>query len=117
MTKVVVNKENVDKPWGGEEVGDYFPENPDATAEGDVIRRRWLDNDFWAFVYSLNYRKNKLNMYLGGGYNTYDGDHFGEVIWAEFASQSDIRDRYYDGNSLKNDLFRFDFISSFISFA
>ena len=26
------------------------------------------------------------------------------MIWAEFASQSEIRDRYYDGNSIKNDL-------------
>jgi iron complex outermembrane receptor protein len=43
-------------------------------------------------------------MIFGGSLSHYDGDHFGEVIWAEFASQSDIRDRYYDGNSLKNDL-------------
>jgi len=29
------------------------------------------------------------------------------VIWAEYASQTEIRDRYYDGNSIKNDLSMF----------
>lgn len=87
----------------GEEVGDYFPENPDPDAEGDVIRRRWLDNDFWAFVYSLNYRKNKLNMYLGGGYNNYSGDHFGEVIWDSFPVAIPIRSTYYNSVGEKQD--------------
>ena len=70
----------------------------------DLIRRRWLDNDFYVINASANYKNNVLDMIFGGSLSHYDGDHFGEVIWAEFASQSDIRDRYYDGNSLKNDL-------------
>lgn len=70
----------------------------------DLIRRRWLDNDFYVINASANYKNNDLDMIVGGSLSHYDGDHFGEVIWAEFASQSDIRDRYYDGNSLKNDL-------------
>ena len=70
----------------------------------DLIRRRWLDNSFYVINASANYKNNNLDMIFGGSISHYDGDHFGEVIWAEFASQSDIRDRYYDGNSLKNDL-------------
>ena len=70
----------------------------------DLIRRRWLDNDFYVINASANYKNNDLDMIFGGSLSHYDGDHFGGVIWAEFASQSDIRDRYYDGNSLKNDL-------------
>ncbi|WP_411893218.1 TonB-dependent receptor [Winogradskyella sp. A2] len=70
----------------------------------DLIRRRWLDNDFYVINASANYKNNGLDMIFGGSFSHYDGDHYGEVIWAEFASQSDIRDRYYDGNSLKNDL-------------
>jgi iron complex outermembrane receptor protein len=72
--------------------------------ETDLIRRRWLDNDFYVFNANANYKDNNLNLIFGGSYSHYDGDHFGEVIWAEFASQSEIRDRYYDGNSIKNDL-------------
>ncbi|MTE26278.1 TonB-dependent receptor [Winogradskyella ouciana] len=70
----------------------------------DLIRRRWLDNDFYVINASANYKNDKLDMIFGGSFSHYDGDHFGEVIWAEFASQSEIRDRYYDGNSIKNDL-------------
>ncbi|WP_339751575.1 TonB-dependent receptor [uncultured Winogradskyella sp.] len=70
----------------------------------DLIRRRWLDNDFYVINANTNYKYDNLNLIFGGSYSHYNGDHFGEVIWAEFASQSEIRDRYYDGNSKKNDL-------------
>ena len=69
----------------------------------DLIRRRWLDNDFYGFTYAFNYNKDNLLMTLGGGYNTYKGSHFGEIIWSEYASTSAIRDRYYEGSSTKND--------------
>ena len=87
----------------GEELGDYFPNSPDADIEGDVIRRRWLDNDFYAFVYSLNYKKNNLNLYFGGGYNKYDGDHFGEIIWDSFSVSVPIRTDYYNSIGEKSD--------------
>ncbi len=69
----------------------------------DLIRRRWLDNDFYGTVFSANFNKEKLNLILGGGWNSYKGNHFGEVIWAEFAPNSNIRDRYYDDDSKKTD--------------
>ena len=69
----------------------------------DLIRRRWLDNDFYGTVFSANYNKENLNLILGGGWNSYEGKHFGEVIWAEFAPNSSIRDRYYDDDSKKTD--------------
>ena len=72
-------------------------------SESDVIRRRWLDNDFYGFTYGLNYETAKINAVLGGGYNYFDGDHFGEVIWAQFASNGNIRHRYYDNVGKKKD--------------
>ncbi|WCO01420.1 TonB-dependent receptor [Psychroserpens ponticola] len=78
--------------------------NGEVIDQTDLIRRRWLDNDFYVFNANVNYKDNQLDLIFGGSFSHYDGDHFGEVIWAEFASQSEIRDRYYDGNSLKNDL-------------
>ncbi|WP_405384515.1 TonB-dependent receptor [Maribacter sp. LLG6340-A2] len=69
----------------------------------DLIRRRWLDNDFYGTVFSANYKKNKLDLIVGGGFNKYEGDHFGEVIWARYASNSSYKDRYYDDNSTKTD--------------
>lgn len=72
--------------------------------ETDLIRRRWLDNDFYVVNANANYKKGNLDMDFGAFLGIYDGDHFGEVIWARFASDSEIRDRYYDGNAKKNEL-------------
>jgi iron complex outermembrane receptor protein len=71
--------------------------------ESDIIRRRWLDNDFYGFTYGINYENSKVKAVLGGGYNYYDGDHFGEVIWAQYASNGNIRHRYYDNVGTKKD--------------
>lgn len=72
-------------------------------SETDLIRRRWLDNDFYGFIYGFNYDSDRLSAVLGGGYNYYDGDHFGEVIWAQYASTGEIRHRYYDNVGKKKD--------------
>ena len=71
----------------------------------DFIRRRWLDNDFYGFVGSVNYisTNGQLDWIIGGGANRYDGGHFGEIIWARIAGPSNIRDRYYDNNAIKDD--------------
>ncbi|MDG1475715.1 MAG: TonB-dependent receptor, partial [Vicingaceae bacterium] len=69
----------------------------------DIIRRRWLDNDFYGTTYNLNYKAEKIKVTVGGAYNVYDGDHYGEIVWTEFANGSNIRDRYYDNNGLKTD--------------
>ncbi|REE27760.1 iron complex outermembrane receptor protein [Winogradskyella pacifica] len=81
--------------------------NGDIIDETDLIRRRWLDNNFYVINANANYKDDNLNLIFGGSFSHYDGDHFGEVIWAEYASQTEIRDRYYDGNSIKNDLSMF----------
>ncbi|MET7029899.1 TonB-dependent receptor [Sediminicola luteus] len=69
----------------------------------DLIRRRWLDNDFYGTTFSANYTNEKINLILGGGWNKYEGDHFGEIIWARFTGDSEYRDRYYDDTSVKTD--------------
>lgn len=62
----------------------------------DLVRRRWLDNDFYGFTFSNIYDLNdKLNIVLGGGLNRYVGDHFGEVIWAKYASNGFLNEQYY----------------------
>ena len=73
----------------------------------DLIRRRWLDNDFYVLNASVNYKNETVDFSTGISYSSYDCDHFGEVIWARNASDSEIRDRYYDGNSNKYDFSAF----------
>jgi iron complex outermembrane receptor protein len=69
----------------------------------DLIRRRWLDNDFYGVTYSLNFDKDKISGTLGGAFNQYDGRHMGEVIWAQYASNGSIRHRFYESTSDKTD--------------
>jgi iron complex outermembrane recepter protein len=70
----------------------------------DLVRQRWLDNHFGGFTYSLNWEPTStLKLVWGGGWNQYDGDHFGEIIWARYAGTSNLGDRYYDNNAVKTD--------------
>lgn len=78
--------------------------NSDTVTTTDLIRRRWLDNHFFGGIFSLNYSNQKgLELTWGGAVNEYLGGHYGEIIWAEFASNSAIRERYYDNNAKKMD--------------
>ncbi|MEY3086317.1 MAG: hypothetical protein RLZ93_236 [Bacteroidota bacterium] len=77
----------------------------DSILSTDLIRRRWLDNHFVGLVYGLNYQwKPYLKFAFGGAANQYTGLHFGEIIWAEFASNSEIYDRYYENDASKSEL-------------
>ncbi|MFW5774410.1 MAG: carboxypeptidase-like regulatory domain-containing protein, partial [Tangfeifania sp.] len=73
----------------------------DETIEStDLINRKWLDNHFYGLTFSLNYKKKKSDFTFGGGWNTYDGDHYGNVIWAQFMGQADYNHEWYNNNGL-----------------
>ena len=70
----------------------------------DIIRRQWLDNNFYGTVFSFDYTSfGKLTANIGGGWNHYKGEHYGELIWARVAGNTSIRNRYYDDNATKTD--------------
>ena len=70
----------------------------------NLIRQRWLRNDFYGMTYSAKYNfTERFNLTLGGAYNVYKGDHFGEIIWAQYASDGSLGDRYYDNDATKKD--------------
>ena len=69
----------------------------------DLIRQKWLENDFYGTTFSANYKADKLSVIVGGGYNTYEGNHFGKIIWARYASKSELDDHYYDDTAIKTD--------------
>ena len=90
--------------YGGILVSD-LDQQGNKTGTTDLIRRRWLDNNFYVFNASANYKTSKLDLMFNSSYSTYSGDHYGEVIWARnFSENSSVRDRYYDGNGKKTDL-------------
>ncbi|MFA6275444.1 MAG: TonB-dependent receptor [Pedobacter sp.] len=70
----------------------------------DLVRRRWLDNDFYGFTYAFNYKPAaKLQLTLGGGYNEYKGAHFGQIIYAQYGSNGNNDRHYYDNDGFKTD--------------
>ncbi|WP_281337087.1 TonB-dependent receptor [Flavobacterium eburneipallidum] len=82
---------------------DYNLQAVGAITTTDLIRQKWLDNDFYGTTFSANYKNGKLDFIFGGGFNKYEGDHFGKVIWARYASQTELGDHYYDDFSTKTD--------------
>ncbi|MEZ4757217.1 MAG: TonB-dependent receptor [Flavobacteriales bacterium] len=77
--------------------------NGDSVFSTDLIRRRWLDNVLTGANVSANIKLGAHRLVLGGNLSDYQGDHFGEVIWARFAGATDIRARYYDNDARKTD--------------
>jgi iron complex outermembrane receptor protein len=78
--------------------------NSDTISSSDFITQRWLRNDFYGFTYSLNYTGKKLTAVLGGGWNRYKGEHFGEIIWARIITFDGQRYTWYQGTGDKKDL-------------
>lgn len=76
----------------------------DTISSTDLVRRRWLDNQLLGGNFSLNYDGKKFKSILGGGYNTYFGDHYGEIIWAQYSSNSSLDQKYYSDDATKKDM-------------
>jgi iron complex outermembrane receptor protein len=70
----------------------------------DLIRRRFLNNHFYGFTFGLNYdNKSALQATVGGAVNLYQGEHYGEVIWAEYSESFEKDYRWYESRADKLD--------------
>lgn len=78
--------------------------NGETITKTDLIRRKWLDNDFYGTTFSLNYKKEKVDFIVGGGYNRYEGKHSGNILWARSVILSENNYEFYNDFSTKNDL-------------
>jgi iron complex outermembrane receptor protein len=68
----------------------------------DIIRRRSLGNYFYGQIASMMYEKGKNELTIGGGWNQYDGEHFGILPYPNvIAIKSPIE--YYRNNATKKD--------------
>ncbi|MGG9960933.1 TonB-dependent receptor [Ferruginibacter sp. SUN106] len=70
----------------------------------DLVRRLWLDNNLYGSIFSLQYHKATTDFTIGGGWNGYDGKHFGEIIWAKTQAAVPANYRWYDNIAHKKDL-------------
>jgi iron complex outermembrane receptor protein len=69
----------------------------------DLIRRKWMSNNFYGLVYSLNYRSDKLEASLGGGMNLYTGDHYGRLMWMRYPGTTEKEYQWYFNNGEKGE--------------
>ena len=70
----------------------------------DNITRKWLDNDFYVLTANAQYTTDDTNLVLGGLVSTYDGDHFGKLIWATFASSAQPNHEFYRNKGEKSEV-------------
>ena len=45
----------------------------------DLVRRKWLDNNFYGQIAAISYSKDRNTITAGGGWTTYDGLHYGTL--------------------------------------
>jgi iron complex outermembrane receptor protein len=70
----------------------------------DLVRRLWLDNDFYGVTYALKYvPANDLNFTLGGAYNRYTGAHFSNIIYTKESAGITPDYEYSRDDAKKND--------------
>ena len=84
---------------------EYDLDNAMTWATSDLVRQKKMDNDFYGVVASIQYdNKSNLQAVLGGGWNKYDGNHFGLVKWVKSPVDALLPDhKYYDNNTKKTD--------------
>ena len=84
---------------------EYDLDPQETWATSDLVRQKKMDNDFYGVVASLNYNnRQNLQATFGGGWNKYDGDHFGYVTWVKSPVTALLPNhKYYDDNTKKTD--------------
>lgn len=86
---------------------DYQLENPifgeDTITSTNLIQQKWLDNDFYGLTFSFQYQKGKTNLIIGGAGSQYSGDHFGKVIWSQWAGDAKKDHQWYFNEGKKSD--------------
>jgi len=75
----------------------------DTITKTNLVRRKWLNNDFGGLTYSLNHKIGNLDLTLGGASNRYSGQHYGNVIWAQYTSDASFNHQYYWNKAEKFD--------------
>ncbi len=82
--------------------GEGYYQEYNENGANDDITRKWLNNDFYGSVFSIERNDNISKFILGGGINTYKGRHFGEYVWLQNTTSTQ-QSPFYDNNSVKND--------------
>jgi iron complex outermembrane receptor protein len=75
----------------------------DTITSTNLVRQKWLDNNFYGGTFSFNYMKDQSDFTLGAGWSEYDGQHFGKIIWAQYMGETPKDFEWYRGSGIKTD--------------
>ncbi|HSC39650.1 MAG TPA: TonB-dependent receptor plug domain-containing protein, partial [Chitinophagaceae bacterium] len=67
----------------------------------DLVRQLWLDNNLYGTILSLMHKTSRDQLTIGGGWNEYDGKHYGYITWAQLGVPDNYR--WYNYKSWKKD--------------
>lgn len=91
---------------GNNRLSDYnlppFIAGGDTISRLDVVRQLWLDNYFYGTTLSTQYTANRFKLILGGAYSSYDGRHYGRIVWSEVGLPTPEHE-YYNLSAFKKD--------------
>ncbi|MDE5941796.1 MAG: TonB-dependent receptor [Muribaculaceae bacterium] len=79
---------------------------PDGTevAKSDLVRKKFNRNHFGGAVFSVTYKRNRLDAAAGGAVNLFQGNHFGQVDWVRnYIGPIDPLQEYYRNRGEKSD--------------
>ena len=76
----------------------------DTVLTTDVVRRRWLDNTLLGSSWTMSTSTDQVDHVYGVSSSTYEGDHFGELIWMSADAGAQPGDEYYRSVGKKRDL-------------
>ena len=86
---------------------DFLEYNIDITGKpnvpADLVRRRWLDNNFYGQIAAVSYVDSLNDLTIGGGWSVYNGLHFGTLPYLDLRfAPADYR--YYDNDAIKKEM-------------
>ena len=88
----------------GVNVGEYqLPSNPAWNSiNPNLIRQRWLQNNFYGQIISAEFKKDKNTLTIGGGWDQYEGLHFGKLPYPNLIPISNSM-KYYTNDAVKKE--------------
>ena len=71
--------------------------------KSDAVIRQALDNNYIAFLSNIQYKREFIDLKAGVSYSYYNGDHFGNLIWAMYNQNVPDNYRWYINYGFKSD--------------
>ena len=80
--------------------------NTTIASTANIVQKR-LDNDFYVLTANIRHKGDQTDVVFGTLLSSYQGDHFGNLIWARYASNAQPKHEFYRNKGEKNEFSAF----------